>query len=84
MIARAYDQALRALAKAGIVREPATTPRELADRLAARGDPTARHVGELTDLYYNAEWGGRMTAIDETRAGALAKLIRDSLRARAS
>src|SRR5262249_19148865 len=81
-IARAYDQAARALAKAGIVRAPATTPRELAARLADPRNPTAAYVDELTDLYYNAEWGRRVTPVDEDRAGVLATLVRDTLRAR--
>ncbi len=79
-IARLYDQVARQLAKAGTPREPAVTPRELADRLAARGHTTAPAVRELVELYYAAEWGGRIEPTAEARATALADQIRDALR----
>jgi hypothetical protein len=78
-IAIVYDQILRALAKAGIVREAFVTPRELAARMLARNDPAAVAVGELTELYYAAEWGGRRDPRADTRAAELAVAIRTAL-----
>jgi hypothetical protein len=75
-IARTYDQVLRLLAKHGIKREPGVTPRELAARLTT---PVGAPVRELTDLYYAAEWGGRITPDAERRADELAAAIRGSL-----
>jgi protein-glutamine gamma-glutamyltransferase len=80
-IAEVYDEVVRALAKAGTPREPAVTPRELAARLAARGDATAPQIGELTELYYAAEWGRRRDDAAEQRAVALAHEIRATLHA---
>jgi hypothetical protein len=60
-------------------REAAVTPRELALRMAARGDRTAREVSELTDLYYAAEWGHRRDPATEQRARTLAHEIRATL-----
>jgi protein-glutamine gamma-glutamyltransferase len=79
-IAQAYDQAVRQLAKAGTPRDLATTPRELATGLAARGAPVADELGELTDLYYASEWGGRRDPAAEQRAGELATAIARRLR----
>jgi transglutaminase-like putative cysteine protease len=76
-IAQIYDHVLRMLAKRGIAREPATTPREYAARLTA---PTiAAHVRELTDLYYAAEWGGTRDPAAEHRAHQLSTEIRTTL-----
>jgi hypothetical protein len=72
-IAQAYDHVLRQLAKTGISREPATTPRELANRLTV---DVAPQVKELTDLYYAAEWGGHSDPKAEARASELAAAIR--------
>jgi transglutaminase-like putative cysteine protease len=80
-IAESYDRAAKALAKAGISREAAVTPRELAARLDARGDPGAAAFGALVELYYTAEWGGRRDAAAEARAGALADEVRAALEA---
>ena len=80
-IAHTYDDVARALARAGMPREAALTPRELAQRLAGRGDPIAPQVGELTELYYAAEWGRRRDPAAEQRAGELAREIRAALRA---
>ena len=80
-IAAIYDDVARALARSGAPREAATTPRELADRMAARGDAVAGPVSELTDLYYAAEWGRRDDPAAEQRAGELARQIRATLRA---
>ncbi|HEX8107392.1 MAG TPA: DUF4129 domain-containing protein, partial [Kofleriaceae bacterium] len=59
----------------------AVTPRELATQLVARGSGVAPQVGELTELYYAAEWGRRSDPAAEHRAGALASEIRATLRA---
>lgn len=84
-VAEVYDQVAKTLAKAGVVRAPATTPRELAARMAERGDPAAAEVRELTELYYAAEWGHRLDPVAEARAQdravALAVEIRAALEA---
>jgi hypothetical protein len=80
-IAQIYDDVSRALARAGVPREAAVTPRELAQRMAARGDHAAHPVGELTELYYAAEWGRRRDPAAERRAGELAREIRAALHA---
>ena len=76
-IATIYDQVSRQLAKAGIGRDAATTPREHANRMTA---PVAPQIRELTDLYYAAEWGGRREATAERRAHELADAIRSTLK----
>jgi hypothetical protein len=75
-IGRVYDAVGRRLAKAGFARSPAQTPRELADRV-----PTtiAGDVRELTELYYSAEWGGKLDPAAERRAGELADAIAAAL-----
>jgi len=78
-VAEVFDQVAKALAKAGFVRETAITPRELATRMAARQDPGAPQVGELVELYYAAEWGGRRDPAAEVRASTLAREIRDAI-----
>jgi hypothetical protein len=78
-IAAIYDDVTRALARSGTPREAAVTPRELAAQLADRGDGTARDLGELTELYYAAEWGHRADPTAEQRATALAHAIRATL-----
>ena len=80
-IAEIYDDVAKALARAGVARETSLTPRELAQRMAARGDHAAEQVCELTELYYAAEWGRRTDPAAEQRAGALAAEIRATLRA---
>ena len=80
-IAEIYDEVARALARSGVPREAAVTPRELALRMAARGDAAAGEVGELTELYYAAEWGHRRDPAAEQRAVALAHEIRATLQA---
>jgi protein-glutamine gamma-glutamyltransferase len=77
-----YEQVARQLARAGIPRDTATTPRELARSLLERGHPVAAEVGELTELYYAAEWGGRRDPAAERRATELAITIRTKLRDR--
>jgi len=81
-IAAAFDDVVRQLARSGQPRPTATTPRELAARLAERGDPVAGAVGELVDLYYAAEWGGRRDPAATDRARTLATEIKLDLRAR--
>jgi hypothetical protein len=80
-IAAIYDEVARALARSGVPREAAVTPRELALRMADRGDAAAPQVGELTELYYAAEWGRRRDPAAEARAVALAHEIRATLHA---
>jgi hypothetical protein len=78
-IAEIYDDVARALARAGMPRDAAVTPRELARQLALRGDGTAHDVDELTELYYAAEWGHRRDPTAEQRAVSLAHAIRATL-----
>jgi hypothetical protein len=80
-VAEVFDHVSIALAKAGVVRDAALTPRELATRMAQRRDPGAPQVGELVELYYAAEWGGRRDPAAEERALVLAREIRDALEA---
>jgi transglutaminase-like putative cysteine protease len=79
-IAEIYDEVARALARSGVPREAAVTPRELALRMAAHGDAAAREVGELTELYYASEWGHRRDPAAEQRAASLAHAIRTTRR----
>lgn len=74
-----YDRTAKQLAKAGFARASADTPRELAARMTTRGDPAATQVGELTELYYAAEWGRRRDPVAEDRAAALGRQIRERL-----
>ena len=80
-VAEVYDRVAKQLAKAGVTRDLATTPRELATRLSSVGHVAAPQVGELTELYYAAEWGGRRDPGAEDRALALAVEIRAALSA---
>ena len=80
-ISTAYDQVTRLLAKAGQARDASTTPRELAARLLAQSAPAASEVGELTELYYAAEWGHRADPAAERRAVELAAAIKRTLAA---
>ena len=75
-VAEVYDGVAKQLAKAGFRRDASDTPGELAARMTDRGDPAATQVGELTDLYYAAEWGARRDPAAETRAEQLAQEIR--------
>ena len=75
-IGQIYDQVARRLARAGIAREPATTPHELASRVTTAVAPQLR---ELTELYYAAEWGGRTDPEAERRASVLSVAIRTTL-----
>ena len=78
-IAAAYHRVAKQLAKHGLAREPGTTPQEHAARLAT---PFAADVRELTELYYAAEWGGRVDAAAERRAAELAGSITSALATR--
>jgi hypothetical protein len=78
-ISQIYDEVARLLTRAGVPRGAAVTPRELARAMTARGDRAAGLVGELTELYYAAEWGRRDDPGAEQRAMALAHQIRAAL-----
>lgn len=78
-VAEVYLSVAKSLAKAGVARDAATTPRELATRMTQRGEPAASDVGELTELYYAAEWGGRRDPAAEDKAMQLARAIRATL-----
>jgi transglutaminase-like putative cysteine protease len=80
-IAQVYDQVARQLAKAGLGRDVGTTPRELAERLARAGKPGAPELRELTELYYQAEWGRRVEPAAERRAVELGLAIKRALAA---
>jgi hypothetical protein len=70
-VALSFDRATRALARAGIAREAAVTPRELAARVTI----ATTELRALVELYYEAEWGGRVDDDAERRADALATRI---------
>jgi protein-glutamine gamma-glutamyltransferase len=75
-IGRVYDTVGKKLAKAGFARAPAQTPRELVDRVP---ETIAGEVRELTELYYSAEWGGKLDPAAERRAAELADAIATAL-----
>ncbi len=81
-VAEVYLATAKQLAKAGFAREAAITPRELATRMAERGDPSATDVAELVELYYAAEWGSQRDPAAEDRAQKLAAKIRAALAAK--
>lgn len=78
-VAEVYHAALRQLTRAGVVRDPALTPRELATRMTAQAAPGAAPLAELVELYYAAEWGGQRDPAAEARAIQLARDIRDAV-----
>ncbi len=78
-VGEVYLSVAKSLAKAGVARDAGTTPRELATRMTERGEPAAAQVGELTELYYAAEWGGRRDPAAEDTAMRLARDIRTAL-----
>jgi transglutaminase-like putative cysteine protease len=80
-VAEVYLSVAKSLAKAGLARDAGTTPRELATRMTERGEPAAAEVGELTELYYAAEWGGRRDPAAEDKAMQLSREIRAALTA---
>jgi hypothetical protein len=79
-IAAVYDGVAKQLARHGVRRDAGITPRELAERAHASGEPGAAELRELTELYYAAEWGGRRDPAAEQRAHELAVAIRNELR----
>jgi hypothetical protein len=81
-IAAAYAAVVHRLARRGHPRDPSATPRELARDLAARGVPGAAELGELTELYYRAEWGGDAPATAVARAAELRRAIEAALQSR--
>jgi transglutaminase-like putative cysteine protease len=78
-VAAQYERVLRRLERRGIARAPAVTPRELARLVAERGLPYARELGELTEIYYAAQWGGDEAPALLERAQALAREIETAL-----
>lgn len=78
-IAVTYAAALAQLARRGHPRDPAVTPRELARDLAAQGVAGATELGELTELYYLAEWGEVASPDAVARAAELGKAIAAAL-----
>jgi hypothetical protein len=78
-IATAYSRVLHRMEKRGVPRAPSMTPRELARDVAARRLPWANAFGELTELYYAAQWGGAEGGDLEARARALAAEIEAAL-----
>lgn len=78
-LAAIYDRAARRLARRGYRREPSMTPRELARDLVGRGVDGAVELAELTELYYQAEWGGAATDAMLDRARALGTAIEAAL-----
>ncbi len=78
-MAALYGRVLKKLARRGLARDPATTPRELARLARDRGVPGAAALDELTELYNAAEWGAAATAEVLARARALAAEIEAAL-----
>jgi transglutaminase-like putative cysteine protease len=74
-VAAQYERVLHRLERRGVARAPAVTPRELAREVAARGLPYAAALGELTEIYYAAQWGGDGAPALLARAQALAAEI---------
>jgi len=81
-MASLYASVLARLARHGLARSPATTPRELAADLVARGAPGAAELAELTELYYAAEWGGAASPEVLERAQRLRRAIEAAVDAR--
>ncbi len=73
-----YERAARRLAP----RPPATTPRELARALVAKGAPGADQLDELTELYYAGQWGGAVDDAVLARARTLAAGIAQAAKQR--
>jgi hypothetical protein len=80
-IAAVYLTALRSLGRRGWPRPPAATPREHARELARAGAPGAEPLGELTELYYRAEYGALSSDAAHGQARHLARAIDEALRA---
>ncbi|HVU51903.1 MAG TPA: transglutaminaseTgpA domain-containing protein [Polyangia bacterium] len=58
-VQRLYARALERLARAGVPRRTAETPREYAARVAGAGLDSGALLAELTELYTAARFGGR-------------------------
>jgi hypothetical protein len=58
-VQRLYARALERLARAGLPRRTAETPREYAARVAGAGLDGGDLLAELTELYTAARFGGR-------------------------
>jgi transglutaminase-like putative cysteine protease len=58
-VQRLYARAVERLARAGLPRHPAETPREYAARVAGAGLDAGALLTELTELYTAARFGGR-------------------------
>jgi hypothetical protein len=71
-IADLWNQVIGRLGKRGLVRDPALTPRELAQRWTSTG---ADELRELTELYYAVEYG----STDEAAALPRARTLRDTI-----
>ena len=83
VIGEVYGGVRARLARAGLV-TPGTageTPRELAARLARTQHRAAPALGELTELYYAAEWGGQSAPASEQAARVLAAAVETALAA---
>jgi hypothetical protein len=61
-VARLYEKTLRHLARRGLARRPAETPREFAARVAASGVGGSDVLDRITDLYTGARFGRRTVA----------------------
>jgi transglutaminase-like putative cysteine protease len=78
-VAAEYTRVLARLEKRGVARPPGMTPRELAREVAARELPFAASLGELTELYYAAQWGGDPDPSLVSRARELGAAIEAAL-----
>jgi hypothetical protein len=72
-VQRLYDRALARLARAGLPRRGAETPREYAARVAAAGMDPSDALAELTELYTAARFGRR--DVDRTTLNRLARRL---------
>lgn len=79
-VAAIYAAVLAKLARHGHRRAPATTPREHARALSARGVPGAAEISELTELYYRVEYGNEIPDGAAQRARELRIAIEDALK----
>jgi len=75
-ITEIWTHVVTRLGRAGLIRDPALTPRELARRWTAAG---AAELAELTELYYAVEYGGA----DEDEALPRARSLREAIEAAA-
>jgi hypothetical protein len=66
-VARLYEKALRHLARRGLARRAAETPREFAARIAASGVGGSDVLDRLTDLYTGSRFGQRAVGDEPLR-----------------